>query len=292
VSPAAAAGRPHLESSSGTIATGRTLASTGATGTAATATTTAASESTTAAPVSISSAATAVAPVPTAAWLGPRQEVREIVEVALLLRVRRRILAGHHAYEPHVVGAPTHHFQRLHQAREPIAFDAELLFDLCGRRCGRRHRGFVDGRRRFRRRATFTRRRLGASFRGGTGVAFRGGLATGRFARFGGRGRCGRLGGGRFGLAGSGLGRVGRRSVRTDIARLGCRRRFGRRRIGGGWFTRPFRDGLRGLFGFRLFCGLRGVPRLPVWLPFGALLRRGRWTVRLTDQCRFTQDGA
>jgi hypothetical protein len=94
--------------------------------------------------------ASAVA-VTAAARLRPRKQVHQVIEVALLLRARRRILAGQHAHEAHVVGAPTHHLQRLHQPGETVALDAHLLFDL--RR--RARRALVGGRR---------RRRLGGAF--------------------------------------------------------------------------------------------------------------------------------
>jgi hypothetical protein len=204
VSPAPAARRTHLESSTGAITPGRTLASARTAGAAATATETTATAPTTATTVSVASAAATVATVPTAARLGPRQEIGEIVEIALLLRVRRRILAGHHAHEPHVVGTPAHHLEGLHQAREAIAFDAQLLFDLGGGRCGRGCGRFIDWRGRFSRGAALACRRLGAGVRGGAGVAFGCGLAARGVARLSRAGFRRRLGG-RVGFTGGRL---------------------------------------------------------------------------------------
>jgi hypothetical protein len=69
------------------------------------------------------------------------------VKLALLLGVRGRILAREHAHEPHVVRAIAQNLERLHETREPIARDAELRFDLCGRDSGA---GILHGRgRRF-----------------------------------------------------------------------------------------------------------------------------------------------
>jgi hypothetical protein len=78
-----------------------------------------------------------------AARLGSGLQVDDVVEVTLFLGAGWRILAAHHAHEPHVVGAPAHHLQRLHQPGETIALDAHLFFDL-GRRA---HRALVDGGR-------------------------------------------------------------------------------------------------------------------------------------------------
>jgi hypothetical protein len=74
--------------------------------------------------------------------LGSGQQVHQIVEVALLLGAGRRIFAAHHAHQTHVVGAIAQNLQRLHQARQAIAFDVQLLFQLGGRP----QRAFVDDR--------------------------------------------------------------------------------------------------------------------------------------------------
>jgi hypothetical protein len=72
------------------------------------------------------------------------REVDHVVEVALLLGVRGRILAGEHAHEADVVGAIAHDLERLHEAGEPVALDAHLLLDLGG---GLRGAGVVGGSR-------------------------------------------------------------------------------------------------------------------------------------------------
>jgi len=162
----------------------RTRRTTHSTATATTPTT-AATTATTAATIATAAIATTVA----AALLRPRQEIDDIEELTLLLGVRRRILTGQHAHEPHVVGAPAHHLERLHQPGEPIALDAELLFDL-----GRRQRSaFIDDSGRARVAGRFFRgrrrvcvgglrllarglRRLGRRLRGrarGLGLGFR-----------------------------------------------------------------------------------------------------------------------
>jgi hypothetical protein len=186
------------------------------------------------------------ATIATSARLGPRQEVHQIVEVALLLGARRRILAGHDAHQADVVGAAAHHLQRFHQPREPIALDAHLLFDLGGgldrALVDRRRRGLLDWRgfggvgrfarhrcrrcRRFRRFGRFRRRRFGSRFRRGSLRGRLGRFACGRFRRcFGGGFRRGRFG--------ARLGRLARGRFRGSF---GC---FGRRRFRGrlGRFT-------------------------------------------------------
>jgi hypothetical protein len=84
------------------------------------------------------------------------------VKVALLLRVRRRILARQHAHEAHVVRAITQDLERLHETREPVARDSELRLDLGGRDGGARilrWRGRRFGRRLGRRFRRIVRRR-------------------------------------------------------------------------------------------------------------------------------------
>jgi len=102
-------------------------------GVSAIATATAAATTATAAttPVVPSASAAAITAIAPAARLRPRQQVHQVVEVALLLRARRRIFAGHHAHETHVVRPPAHHLQRLHQPGQAVTLDAHLLFDLC-----------------------------------------------------------------------------------------------------------------------------------------------------------------
>jgi hypothetical protein len=68
--------------------------------------------------------------------LRTRQKIHQIVEVALLLGAGRRILAAQHADKAHVVGAIADHVERLHQPRQAIALDVELLFQLGRRRNG------------------------------------------------------------------------------------------------------------------------------------------------------------
>ena len=87
---------------------------------------------TTAAIVPSGTAASAIV----APGLTARHEVDEVVKVALLLGAGRRIFSAHHAHEPNVVGAVADHLERLHQARQTILFDPELLLDL-----GRGQRG-------------------------------------------------------------------------------------------------------------------------------------------------------
>jgi hypothetical protein len=163
-----------------------------------------------------------------------RQKIDQIVEVALLLGAGRRILAAHHAHETHVVGAIADHVERLHQPRQAIAFDVELLFQLgrCGngalididhRRSGFRHlrlwrlgRGLL-GRGSVGRRAlgrwSFGRRHVDAS----RPVARRR-LDGGRVGMLG-RWRVGQLGRRRVGMLGRW--RVGRRFAGERRARFG-----------------------------------------------------------------------
>ena len=88
------------------------------------------------------------APAIVAPGLTARHEVDEVVEVALLLRAGRRIFAAHHAHQPNVVGAVADHLERLHQTRQAIFFDPELLLDLGGRERGAWIRGRLRGRTR------------------------------------------------------------------------------------------------------------------------------------------------
>jgi hypothetical protein len=71
------------------------------------------------------------------------------VKVALLLRVGGRVLAGEHAHEADVVSPVADHLERFHEAREPIALDAHLFFDLGG---GLRRARIFGGSCRLRRR--------------------------------------------------------------------------------------------------------------------------------------------
>jgi hypothetical protein len=80
------------------------------------------------------------------ATLRARNEIDDVVEVALLLGVGRRVLAGEHADEAHVVRAVADHFERLHEPREPIALDPELLLDLGRGLCCARIFGWRRGR--------------------------------------------------------------------------------------------------------------------------------------------------
>jgi hypothetical protein len=257
--------------------TGRTAHSSAA----ATSTTTATTSATTAATI----ATTAIAAAVPAGRLGPRHEIDDIEEVALLLGVRRRILAGQNAHEPDIVGAPAHHFQRLHQPREPIALDAHLLFDFggctrgavidgrCSARLGARTlraglffgRGrrrltgrFVSlARRRFGRRLARRRRFLRCRFVPGGFARRLARVARGNFAR-----RFARLARGGFG-----------RFARSRLGRRLARRRFLRSRVGR-WLGSLTRGGLLG--GHR-----RGGRR---W--------RGRWTMGLPNLRRLAQDDA
>jgi len=180
-------------------------------------------------------------------------QIDNVVEVALLLRVRRRILAAHHANQPDVVGTTAHHLERLHQAREPIAIDAHLFFDL-GRRADRT---LVDGwrRARFGRRALL-RRGLGGRLRRrgfalgftlGRGFTLGSGFALGSGFTLG--GRCLRFGGG----FGSRLGR-----------RFGRLRRFRRWFSSGRFGGRLGRACLRGGLRRRLAC-LGGLAACLLW---------------------------
>jgi hypothetical protein len=71
------------------------------------------------------------------------------VEISLLLGVGGRILTRQNAHEADVVGAIAQDLESLHEPREPVTLDAELLLDL-GRRLGRAW--IFDGRRRLDRR--------------------------------------------------------------------------------------------------------------------------------------------
>jgi hypothetical protein len=278
---------PHFESGARTIAARRSLATARAPRTTArtTATTTTAAASIPAA-TAVTSAAIAVS----AARLGPRLQIDDVIEVALLLRVGWRILAAHHANQAYVVGAPAHHLERLHQAREPIAIDAHLFFDL-GRRA---HRALVDGwwRARFRRRA-LGRRGLSGRLRGGLSGRLRGGL-SGRLRGLSGRLRRGFALGGRSLRFDSGFGRGfgGRlRGLRGRFSRLRrFRRRFDGSRFGGllgrACLRRVRRAGLRRRLARAGFVGrwFRGRAARLLW--------SRRRTMSVTDPCRLAQDGA
>jgi hypothetical protein len=123
--------------------------------------------------------------------LAARHEVDEVVEVALLLRAGRRIFAAHHADQPNVVGAVADHLERLHQTRQAILFDPELLLDLGGRERGARIRCSLRGRARLR------IRRLRARFAVARFTLRGGGRLLCRCARLDSRllGRSARLGG-------------------------------------------------------------------------------------------------
>jgi hypothetical protein len=283
----ATARRTHLESGARAIAPGRPLAAARTAGAAAPASTAAATTTETATTaVSVASTATTLASAVAAARLGPRHQIGEVIEVALLLGIRGRILARHHAHEPDVVGAPAHHLERLQQPGQAIALDAQLLFDLCSSRSGSSHGCLVDGRRSFCRGSIFARR-LGTRFRRGAGVSgYLGRFAPGSCGRsLGGRrlpdgrlariSRC-RFGGWTFGPFGpSGRsGRFGSRRFRAWLGRLGWR--------------------LARFHGRRLSCfsgGVGGLLSRAVFLLFGFLGRRRR-TMVLADLRRLTQEDA
>jgi hypothetical protein len=229
--------------------------------------------------------------------LGPGHQIDQVIEIALFLGARRRVFTRQHAHEPHVVGAPTHHLERLHQARQAIALDAHLLFDLGCRACG----ALVD------------RRGLAGSplaLRGGSrlgGSCPFGGRFTvrdGRFARLGRRARRrvlrDRLAGGDFcrGFLRRVLLRFLRRFLRAFLcrflrgrvggARVRLRDRIARRRLG-----RFGRRRLRRLAGRRFgdrFAGLAGLRRWGRLCYFFYLGRRRRRTMGLTNLGRLAQD--
>jgi hypothetical protein len=161
--------------------------------------------------------ATVVAAGTAAAWpsastavarpgLPARLEVDDIVKVALLLGVRRRVLAAQHAHQPHVVGVVAHDIERLHQPGQPIALDAERLLDLRPRRRGALlfdglRLGLGGRRRRFRGRLAGLGRR---SLRSRCSLRS---LRLLVWFRLRGRGRCVRV---RSGLLGGGRDRLGR----------------------------------------------------------------------------------
>ncbi len=328
LSSAPAAGA-HFEAATGTIAARRTLAAlqttrsatwpatATATATAAAATATTTTSTTTATATAIPAAAIAAAV--TTARLGPRLEIHDIEEVALLLGIRRRILAGQHPHEPHVVRAPAHDLESLHQPGESITRDAELRFNLRGgRRCrlgSRTHGGLIDGsgRRRLARRCfrrvllgrgfrwravrlarsahrrvlgyAFCSRRLGRCFAGRRFVGHRFGRFTGRFGRFAGL----RFAGLRF----AGLRFAGRRFAGRRFGRFAGRRFAGRRfgRFAGRHFA-----GRR----FSRFAGCLALTARGLRARSLCLARRlssgrgwsGRRTMQLTDPRRLTQDDA
>jgi hypothetical protein len=218
-------------------------------------------------PASVGPAAAVAPPARSALMTG--QQIDQVIEVALLLRVRRRVLAAHHAHETDVVRAVAHHLQRIQEPREPVALDAQRLFDL-GRRGDRPRVGLGGG--------GF----LGRALR-------RGGLRRRHLIRRGG------LVGGSFALGDRGGGfDLGRRFGR---GRLGLGRRGG---LGGGRLAgrclrgRRLRD-WRGLLG-RLSLGLvetlahlcrrgrRGLRRWRTGRPLGP--------VRAPDARGLPQDGA
>jgi hypothetical protein len=168
-------------------------------------------------------ASTAVAAVVTG--LGAGHQVDEVIEIALLLGRGGRVLAAHDTNQTDVVGAVANDVQRLHQAGQAVALDAQLGLQL-----GRSQRGPRVGRsRRFGRGSG---RRLALGDRGG-GL---GGLRLGGRLR---RRLHGRLGPGRLGLGPFGRpGRLGgfrsgslcldggRRLGRGLLMRLAVRRRL------------------------------------------------------------------
>jgi hypothetical protein len=122
----------------------------GTTGAAARTAAIAAARTASAISVAAVTGATAIPPLaPSAARFGPWEQIDDVEEIALLLRVRRRILAAQHAHQAHVVRAVAHDLERLHQTGEPIAGDRQLLFDLGGGLHGavidRRRGGRVGG---------------------------------------------------------------------------------------------------------------------------------------------------
>jgi hypothetical protein len=165
------------------------------------------------------------ASVPIASLFGARQKIDQIVEVALLLGAGRGILAAHHAHQTHVVGAIANDVERLHEARQALALDVELLLQLGGGA----QRAFVDrglgGRR------DLGRRRLGHGLVGPRSVG-RGPLGRWSLRRrtIGARNFNGRRGGDRGGFRGRMLGRrlgsrlgghLGIRLVGVSFARHG-----------------------------------------------------------------------
>ena len=223
------------------------------------------------------------------ASLGPRLQINDVEEVALLLCAGRRVFTRHHAHESDVVGAIAYDLQRLHQALQAIAFDRELLLDL-GRgtraafvrrrgRLGRRFAFsggrccFAVGRRFFGRRSRF-RFRGSNRFRLGRRSRFRFGRRFRRRRRFGVRRRS-RF---RFGRSFA-FGRRSRFRFGRSFA-FGGRSRFGRSFAFGGRSRFRFafgRRGYRGLFGLRLRARLDG---------------RLHGTVGATDDRRLAQEGA
>jgi hypothetical protein len=190
------------------------------------------------------------------------------VKVALLLRVRRGILAGEDAYEANVVRPIAQDFEGLHEPGQPVALDAHLFLDL-GRSL--RRPGLLDGNRRLR--CGLSWRALG---RPGLGAADSGCLSRDLHSfhaglTLGGPGRL--LHGWRFGRDGSGLRGRG----------LGAGLN-GRGRLGGGLIYQNLPNFLNLLPS--LGRGFGGRP----------LARRGRRcgnrTVGAANQRRLAQDGA
>ena len=140
------------------------------------------------------------------------------MKVALLLRVRRRILARQDADETNVVGAIADDLERLHEPGETIALDAHLLLDLGG---GHRGAGILGRGRRLGGSDPFGgRSRLGLG--GAFGCTL--GLSAGFDRTLGGARVRRRLGLGRLG-DGRGVGRLDRGGFRRSGGRsLGLRR--------------------------------------------------------------------
>ena len=158
------------------------------------------------------------------------------MKLTLLLGVRGRILARQHAHEADVVGAVSDDLERLHEAREPIALDRHLLFDLGG---GLRGAGILDGSGRLRGSGLGGARVARGIFRGGSHVVT--GRLRGNLLRR-------RLGRSRFGGHGSGLARSFARWLRRLRGRaLGGDHGLGRLRVdGSGLRIRSGRLGLGG----------------------------------------------
>jgi hypothetical protein len=160
---------------------------------------------------------TIIAPAPIARPpLVAGHQVDDVVEIALLLGVGRRILTREDAHEAHVVGAVAHDLEGLHEPSEAIAFDAHLLLDLGGRLRG----AWILGRGRL-------GGRLGAGRLGRDLGPFR----LRRSGRLG--GHVSLDGGGRFDGALRRASRVdGRHGVRWRRDRLALRRSGGLRGLG------------------------------------------------------------
>ncbi len=101
-----------------------------------------------AAAIPTATAAAVVVPAASlAAGFAPGHEIDEIVEIALFLGVRRRVLAAEHAHQAHVVDPIADRVQRVDETGEAITAELHRLLERRQRRVGAEVDGRCLGRR-------------------------------------------------------------------------------------------------------------------------------------------------